>query len=56
MEGHLCRWEILRLVVHPNIEEFTYTWIIVKWEDTNNDGFVNPPGKGDNYTLIASGW
>ena len=42
-------------VVHPNIEEFTYTWIIVKWEDTNNDGFVNAPGEGDTYTILARG-
>ena len=42
-------------VVHPNIEEFTYTWIIVKWEDANNDGFVNAPGEGDTYTILARG-
>jgi hypothetical protein len=30
-------------------------WVIVKWEDTNGDSFVNGPEDGDTYTLIAQG-
>lgn len=29
--------------------------MILKWEDTNGDGFVNMPDEGDTYTLIAQG-
>jgi len=38
--------------VFPNLENNPYNWIIVKWEDTNGNGFVNIPGGGDTYTII----
>jgi hypothetical protein len=41
--------------VFPNLGRYTNSWIIVHWEDTNGDGFVNNPGEGDTYTLIATG-
>jgi hypothetical protein len=41
--------------IFPNLESFAYSWIIVKWQDTNGDGLVNHPGQGDTYTLIAQG-
>jgi hypothetical protein len=42
-------------IVYPNLQTYSISWIIVKWEDTNENGFVNNPGDGDTYTLIASG-
>ena len=42
-------------VLAPNINDFYYEWIIVKWEDTNGDGFVNKPFDGDTYTILAVG-
>jgi parallel beta-helix repeat protein len=42
-------------IVFPRLETFPHEWIIVKWEDTNGDGFVNNPGEGDTYNLIATG-
>jgi hypothetical protein len=42
-------------VVYPNIHDYSGSWIIVKWDDTNGDGFVNAPGDGDTYTVIADG-
>jgi hypothetical protein len=40
--------------MYPELEAFPYNWIIVKWEDTNGDEFVNGPGDGDTYTVIAT--
>jgi parallel beta-helix repeat protein len=42
-------------VIHPSLSQFTENWIIVKWEDSNVDGYVNNPREGDSYTIIASG-
>ncbi|MBD3207813.1 hypothetical protein GF319_15895, partial [Candidatus Bathyarchaeota archaeon] len=42
-------------VVNREMWLYTYRWIIVKWEDTNANGYVNAPGDGDLYTLIALG-
>ncbi len=42
-------------VIYPHSELYPYSWIIVKWEDTNMNGFVNTPGEGDTYTIIATG-
>jgi hypothetical protein len=41
--------------IYSDISSKTIAWMIVKWEDTNMDGFVNAPDDGDTYTLIASG-
>ena len=41
--------------VFPNLGKFTAGWVIVHWHDTNMDGFVNNPGEGDTYTVIAAG-
>jgi outer membrane protein assembly factor BamB len=40
--------------MYPNIGSYPYTWIIVKWEDTNANGFVNTAANGDTYTVIAT--
>ncbi|MFB3890130.1 MAG: nitrous oxide reductase family maturation protein NosD [Candidatus Bathyarchaeia archaeon] len=42
-------------VIYPNLAAYNVNWVIVKWQDTNGDGFVNNPGDGDTYTQIASG-
>jgi outer membrane protein assembly factor BamB len=41
--------------IYPNIANYPYSWIIVKWEDTNANGFVNTATEGDTYTVIATG-
>jgi outer membrane protein assembly factor BamB len=41
--------------IYPNIGSYPYTWIIIKWEDTNGNGFVNTAAEGDTYTVIATG-
>jgi hypothetical protein len=41
--------------IYPNIANYSYSWIIVKWEDTNANGFVNITPDGDTYTVIATG-
>jgi hypothetical protein len=39
--------------IYPSISSYNCGWIIVKWQDTNGDTFVNAPGGGDTYTEIA---
>jgi hypothetical protein len=39
----------------PNLATYTNSWIIVKWEDSNGNGFVDLPWEGDNYTVVAEG-
>jgi outer membrane protein assembly factor BamB len=41
--------------IYPNLASATYTWTVVKWEDTNGNGFVNTAADGDTYTVIATG-
>jgi outer membrane protein assembly factor BamB len=40
--------------IYPSIAIYPYTWLIVKWEDTNSNGFVNTAAGGDTYTVIAT--
>ena len=40
--------------IYPNLQDYPYDWIIVEWNDTNNDGFVNGPTDGDSYTILAT--
>jgi hypothetical protein len=40
--------------IYPNLASYTISWIVVKWQDTNGDSFVNNPGDGDTYTVISS--
>jgi hypothetical protein len=41
--------------IYPHLSEYPFSWIIVKWEDTNANGFVNNAVDGDTYTIVASG-
>jgi hypothetical protein len=42
-------------VVYPQLAQYTTSYIIVRWEDSNGDGFVNNPIQGDTYTIVATG-
>ena len=42
-------------VVSPNLASYRFSWVVVKWVDSNGDGFVNGPSGGDAYTVVASG-
>jgi hypothetical protein len=54
-KGTYAAGKYFECIVYPNLEQFPNEWIIVKWEDTNNDDFVNNPGDGgDRYTLLTS--
>jgi hypothetical protein len=41
--------------MYPDLESYPFGWIIVKWDDSNGDGYVNAPGDGDTYTVVATG-
>jgi len=41
--------------IHGDPASYPYVWLVVLWEDLNGDGFVNAPGDGDGYTVIATG-
>jgi len=53
--GTYAAGKFFESVYLPNLAMFTKSWIIVKWEDTNGDGFVNGPYDGDTYVILASG-
>jgi len=40
--------------IYHNLDSYKVGWVIVKWEDTNGDGFVNYPSDGDMYTVVAT--
>lgn len=40
-------------IIYPNLDSFQLSWIIVKWEDTNGNNFVDNPSAGDSYAVIA---
>ncbi len=53
-KGTYAAGKYFHSVIYPNIDSYDVGWLIVRWEDTNHDTFVNLPGQGDTYTLIAS--
>jgi len=53
--GTYAAGKYFHYAMYPSIASYDVSWIIVKWDDTNGDGFVNAPGDGDTYTVIASG-
>jgi hypothetical protein len=54
-KGTLAAGKFFDTVIYPNLEAYPMSWIIVKWEDTNSNGFVNTIKDGDTYTILASG-
>jgi parallel beta-helix repeat protein len=42
-------------MLFTNLATFNQGWVIVKWEDTNMNGFVDNPEEGDTYTVLAEG-
>ena len=54
-KGTYAAGKYLDVVIYPNLEAYAESWIIVRWEDTKGDGFVNAPADGDSYTVIATG-
>ena len=42
-------------VVYPSLASCRFSWVVVRWEDTNGDGFVNGPSDGDVYAVVARG-
>jgi hypothetical protein len=53
-KGSYAAGKYFEAEIYPRLDEYPYEWIIVKWHDANQDGFVNGPDNGDNYTLISS--
>jgi parallel beta-helix repeat protein len=54
-QGTYAAGKYFDTVIYPDLTSYPFSWIIVKWEDSNGDGFVNNPGEGDAYTPIAAG-
>jgi hypothetical protein len=54
-KGTYAAGKYFHSAIYPNIASYNSGWIIVKWEDTNADGFVNGPGDGDTYTVVVTG-
>jgi hypothetical protein len=54
-EGTYAAGKYFDAVIYPNLASQSESWIIVRWNDTNGNGFVNGPYDGDTYTIIAQG-
>lgn len=54
-KGTYAAGKYFHTTIYPNLGLYDVSWTIVKWQDTNNDGFVNAPYDGDAYTVVASG-
>ena len=54
-KGTYAAGKYFDIVIYPNLRSFNVSWIIVKWVDTNGNGFVNNPGDGDSYSVVAAG-
>ena len=54
-EGTYAAGKYFNEVIYPNLASQNESWIIVKWVDTNGNGFVDGHNEGDTYTIIAQG-
>ena len=54
-EGTYAAGKYFNEVIYPNLASQSESWIIVKWFDSNANGFVDGPHEGDAYTIIAQG-
>ena len=54
-QGTYAAGKYFETTIYPNLGLYTDGYIIVKWEDTNGDGFVNTEADGDTYTVVATG-
>jgi len=54
-KGTYAAGKYFHTTIYPNLASYSVSWIIVKWEDTNGDGFVNNPDDGDTYTVLKTG-
>jgi len=53
-KGTYAAGKYFHRIIYPNLDSYNVSWVIVKWMDTNGDGFVNAPDDGDTYTILAS--
>ena len=54
-KGTYAAGKYFHTVIYRQLGSFDANWVIVRWEDSNGDGFVNNPGDGDSYSVVASG-
>jgi hypothetical protein len=54
-KGTYAAGKYFHSIIYPNRAFYNVGWVITKWQDTNGDSFVNNPGDGDTYTVIATG-
>jgi hypothetical protein len=54
-KGTYAAVKYFETMIYPNLSSYTDEWIIVKWEDSNGNGFVNREIDGDAYTILARG-
>jgi hypothetical protein len=42
-KGSYAAGKFFDRVMFPELESYPYGWVIVHWDDTNSDGYVNAP-------------
>lgn len=53
-KGTIAAGKYFHKVLYPALDINDNSWTIVRWDDTNRDGFINGPDDGDTYTLVAT--
>jgi DNA-binding beta-propeller fold protein YncE len=53
-KGTYAAGKFFHSTVYSDLDSFRVGWIVVKWEDTDGNGFVNGPGDGDTYMIVAA--
>lgn len=54
-KGTYAAGKYFDVAIYPNLQAYTESWIIVRWEDINGDGFANAPADEDSYAAVATG-
>jgi hypothetical protein len=53
--GTLAAGKYFEKVIYPDLQLFNNSWLLVRWQDTNQNDFVDAPEDGDTYTIIPRG-
>ena len=54
-KGTYAAGEYFDTGIYPNVSSYPYSWMVVRWEDTNGNGVVDAGTGGDTYTVVATG-
>jgi hypothetical protein len=54
-KGTYAAGEYFAQAIYPTLSLRSESWIVVRWTDVNQNGFIDGPQEGDGYTIVATG-